>query len=86
MKNNKDIPMTDEEQLKRQVKQQKTLIATLFILVACLSVLLMSQAISIRKLRVNEILLHRMESQVEQMEIDFQKTIKAIESKAEAEK
>ena len=79
--------MTDEEQLKCKVKQQKTLIVSLLVMIAGLTVVCLYQvADSLWKSRLNNTLLQQMELHVEQMEYQFQKRIEAIESKVEAEK
>jgi len=74
--------MTDEEELKRKVKQQKTLIVWLLIMVVGLTVVCLYQITDSRmKSQTYKILLQRMELQVERLEYDFQKRLEAVEIK-----
>jgi len=83
--NNKDIPMTKEEQLKRKVKQQKTLIVSLLALLASTTLIFWLNIASSWESRAFDRKLQQMGAQVEQLKNDFQKIEEALESKKQQE-
>ena len=77
--------MTEEEQLKRQVKQQKTLIVSLLALLASTTLILWLNITPSWESRTFDRELQQMGAQVEQLKNDFQKIEEALESKKQQE-